>query len=106
MDNDFFEAATVGQFELSKKKIHISFRKTGPRSLTIIEGLDEDLDLELISKAMKKEFSCACTVQKNKEGNEIIQIQGNKVDEARKWLVKVEILTQREAEERIHVHGF
>ncbi len=106
MNNEFFEAATTGQFELSKKAIHISFRKTGPRSLTIIEGLDKDLDLHLISKAMKKEFSCACTVQMNKNEEEIIQIQGNKVDDVRKWLVTVEILTQREAEERIHVHGY
>ena len=106
MDKELFESVASPQFELSKRKIHISFRKTGPRSLTIIEGLDEDLDLNKISKAMKKEFSCACTVQKNKDDEEIIQIQGNKVDDVRKWLVKVEILTQREAEDRIHVHGY
>lgn len=99
-DNDF------GINEVQKSKIHIRFQKIGPRSITIVEGLDDDLDLKRISKAMKKAFSCAATVLTDEEQNELIQLQGDKRSEVKSWLVDQEILTVQEAKERIVIHGF
>ncbi len=88
-----------------KEKIHIRYHKQGPRALTIIQGLDSDLDQNRIAKAMKKVFSCATTVQKDKDGKEIIQLQGDHRLDVRSWLIEQEILTTKEADERITMHG-
>ena len=91
--------------EIQKGKIHLRFTKTGPRAITVIQGLDEDLDQHRIAKAMKKKFSCATTVHKDKEGSEIIQLQGDQRFAIRDWLIKKQILTQKESDERIILHG-
>jgi translation initiation factor 1 len=90
---------------LQKRKIHIRFQKTGPRSITLIEGLDEDLDQHRIAKAMKKAFSCSASIQKDEDGNEVIQLQGDQRDAVKSWLVEQEILTEKEAKERLVMHG-
>jgi translation initiation factor 1 len=102
LDNQF-ESPTL---EIQKGKIHLRFTKTGPRAITVIQGLDEDLDQQRIAKAMKKKFNCATTVQKDKDGSEIIQLQGDQRLAIREWLVKKQILTKKESEERLVLHGF
>jgi translation initiation factor 1 len=92
--------------EMPKGKIHLRFTKTGPRAVTVIQGLDEDLDQHRIAKAMKKKFNCATTVQKDKDGSEIIQLQGDQRIAIRQWLVRKQILTQKESDERLVLHGF
>jgi translation initiation factor SUI1 len=88
-----------------QKKIHLRYVKTGPRAITIVEGLDFDLDLVRIAQAMKKKFNCAASIQTDKFGNEVIQLQGNHVANVRGWLVQEEVLTKKEAEERVVTHG-
>jgi translation initiation factor 1 len=100
-----FNNNIVGQLDIHKRKIHIRFQISGSRSITIIEGLDDDLDLIRISKNMKKSFSCAATVLKDTEENEIIQLQGDQRDNVKKWLLKQEVITEAEAKERIVIHG-
>jgi len=90
---------------VEKGKIHIRFQKIGPRALTIIEGLDEDLDQRRIAKAMAKGFSCSTSVHQDKDGNDIIQLQGDQRENIIEWLVVQEILTEQEKKERIVVHG-
>lgn len=90
---------------LQKGKIHVRFQKTGPRSITLIEGLDEDLDQNRIARAMKKAFSCSASIQKDEEGNEVIQLQGDQRDAVKSWLVEQEVLTEKEAKERLVMHG-
>jgi translation initiation factor 1 len=89
-----------------KEKIHVRISQQGRRFLTTIEGLDDDLDQNRIAKHMAKAFSCACTVQKDKEGNEIIQIQGDHRLAVRDWLVMQEVITSKEAKERLVLHGY
>ena len=91
--------------EIHKGKIHLRFTKQGPRAITVIQGLDDDLDQHRIAKAMKKKFSCATTVHKDKDGAEIIQLQGDQRFAIRDWLIKREIVTRKEAEERLILHG-
>lgn len=105
IENELFMPAKSLETSINAKKIHIRYVKTGPRAITIIEGLDDDLDLERIAKHMKKKFNCAASIQKDRGGNDIIQLQGNQVDNVKKWLVKKEIIGKKEAEERIVAHG-
>jgi translation initiation factor SUI1 len=90
--------------ELFKRsaKIHIWFhRQSRHRATTTIEALDDDLDLERICRYMRRSFSCnGCVLDENK-----IQLQGDQRDAVRTWLVQEEVLTEKEAKERIVVHG-
>jgi len=86
-------------------KIHIRTQQMGRRWITLIEGLDDDLDLDRIAKAIQKTLYCAASVDKNTEGEEIIKMQGNQRDLVSKWLVTNEVLTEKEAAERLVVHG-
>jgi len=95
-----------GELGIQKKKIHIRFQKTGPRSITLVEGLDDDLDMKRISRAMKKSFNCAASLHLDKEGNEVIKLQGDHRQNVRDWLLTQEILTEKEANERLFMHGF
>jgi translation initiation factor 1 len=90
-----------------KGKIHVRFQKNGPRSITLIEGLDDDLDLKRISKAMKKGFNCASSVHVDEKTQEsYIKLQGDHRDNIREWLLKEKIVEAAEAKERIIVHGY
>jgi translation initiation factor 1 len=91
---------------LSKEKIHIRLQDQKNRKLTIIEGLDKDLDQERIAKAMKRVFSCSTKVNKDTLGNEVIVLQGDQRLNVRQWLLAQEILTQQEVKERLVLHGF
>jgi len=90
---------------VEKGKIHIRYQKIGPRALTIIEGLDDDLDQKRIAKAMAKGFSCSTSVHQNKQGNDVIQLQGDQREIIIEWLLANEILTEKEKKERVIVHG-
>ena len=90
---------------VEKGKIHIRYQKIGPRALTIVEGLDDDLDQRRIAKAMAKSFSCSTSVHKNKAGDDIIQLQGDQREFVVEWLIIQEILTEKEKKERVIVHG-
>jgi translation initiation factor SUI1 len=89
-----------------KGPIHVRYHKQGSRALTLIEGLDHDLDQVRIAKAMKKAFSCSSTVQKDKGGNDLIQLQGDQRKTVKDWLLAQEILTAKEATERLVLHGY
>lgn len=90
-----------------KGKVHIRFQKTGPRSITIIEGLEEDLDLKRMAKAMKKGFNCASSVHVDeKTKGSYIKLQGDHRDNIREWLLQEKIVEASEAKERIIIHGY
>ena len=91
--------------EVQKQKVHIRFQKTGPRSITIVEGLEDDLDIKRIARAFKKSFNCASSIHIDKAGNEVIKLQGNHLHDVRDWLIQQEIITQKEASDRIVIHG-
>lgn len=91
--------------EVQKQKVHIRFQKTGPRSITIVEGLEDDLDIKRIARAFKKSFNCASSIHIDKAGNEVIKLQGNHIHDVRDWLIQQEIITQKDASDRIVIHG-
>ena len=91
--------------DLIQTKIHLRLATQGKKCITIIEGLDDDLDLVRISRAMKRTLNCAATVKMDHNNNEIIQLQGDHRDTISAWLVEAEILTATEATDRVVVHG-
>ena len=95
----------TSELDVQKSKIDIRFQKMGPRSITLIEGLDDDLDLRRISKAMKKQFNCAASIHKDKDEKEIIKLQGDHRQSVRDWIISQGILTETEADQRIMMHG-
>jgi len=86
-------------------KIHIRSQQMGSKWITMIEDLDEDLDLKRIARYMKRSLNCAVAVCKDTDGKEYIKIQGNKKQDAGNWLVANEVLTEKEARERLVLHG-
>jgi len=81
-------------------KIHIRVQQMGKKWITTIDGLDDDLDLKRIARSMKKTLHCAITVTDN-----IVQLQGDHRDAVCEWLVTNEVLNEKEAKERLLVHG-
>ena len=86
-------------------KIHIRVQQQGKRWITTIDGLDDDLDIQRIARAMKKTLHCSIIVTHNKDDEEIVQLQGDHRDDVRSWLIANEVLTEKEAKERLLVHG-
>jgi translation initiation factor SUI1 len=88
------------------QKVHIWTKQMGKKWITTIEDLDEDLDLVKISKYMKRSLNCAVdVVEDEKTGKEVIKIQGNHRDEVAAWIVDNEVMTEKEAKERLVKHG-
>jgi len=105
MDFNLDPFKNTSELDVQKSKIDIRFQKMGPRSITLIEGLDDDLDLRRISKAMKKQFNCAASIHKDKDEKEIIKLQGDHRQSVRDWIISQGILTETEADQRIMMHG-
>jgi translation initiation factor 1 len=91
---------------VSEKKIHLrTQQRNGKKCITTIQGLDDDLDIKRIAKAMRKQFNCNGTIEEHEQYGEIIQLQGDQRDNVIEWLIEQEILTKQEAEDRIVKHG-
>lgn len=93
--------------DLVKSKIHLRIQqRNGKKSITTCEGLEDDLDIKRICKAMRKQFNCNGNITEVKEtGNEVIQLQGDQRENIRNWLLEQEIIIKSESS-RIVVHGF
>lgn len=100
-DFDFKSTAVV------KNKYHIRLQqRNGKKCITSLDGLEEDLDLKRICKAMRTAFSCnGCVTMKEDEDTGIIQLQGDQRENVKKWLLDQQIILKTEAD-RIVVHGF
>lgn len=90
-----------------KQKLHIRVQqRNGKKSITTVEGFDDDLDVKRICKAMRKVFSCNGNVVEDKEkGMDILQLQGDQRDNVKEWVLAQQIISKSEAD-RIVVHGF
>ena len=86
-------------------KIHIRTQQMGRKWITIVEDLDPDLDFKRIARAMKKTLHCSVTVITNTHDQEIIQLQGDQREQLREWLIANDVLTEKDADERLVIHG-
>lgn len=101
--NDPFSSQAGG---FSKGKIHVRIQqRNGRKCITTIQGLEDDLDLKRICKAMKRSFNCNGSIANDEEKGEVIQLQGDQRDNSKEWLLAQEIILPAEAD-RIVIHGF
>ena len=91
--------------EIRSQKIHIRVQQMGKKWITTIDGMDDDLDLKRIARAMKKSLHCSVSVSTTRDDVEIIQLQGDQREYLREWLVVNEVLGEKEAAERLMIHG-
>ena len=69
-----FEEAEGAQ----KDKVHLrTQQRNGRKSITTVVGLSDDLDLKMITKALKKKFSCTGTVIKDPSYGKLIKLSGD-----------------------------
>lgn len=93
--------------EIGASKIHIRVQqRNGRKCITTLQGLDTDLDIKRIGKAMKKHFNCNGNLVEDPDQGEILQFQGDQRENIRAWLLAQGILTATEATERLVTHGF
>ena len=92
---------------IGASKIHIRVQqRNGRKCITTLQGLDNDLDIKRIGKAMKKHFNCNGNLIEDPDKGDILQFQGDQRENSRDWLLAQEILTSSEAAERLVTHGF
>ncbi len=88
-----------------QNKIHIRMQqRNGKKCITTVSNLEDDLDLPRICKALKKLFECGGSVETDRLGHDVIQLQGDHRIRIKAWLIKQEIVAKSEAE-RIIIHG-
>jgi len=92
---------------VTKNKYHIRVQqRNGRKCITTLDGLEEDLDLKRICKAMREAFSCnGNVIMKEDEETGVIQLQGDQRENIKQWLLDMEIILKNEVD-RIVVHGF
>lgn len=92
---------------LTKNKYHIRVQqRNGRKCITTLDGLEEDLDLKRICKAMREAFSCnGNVIMKEGEEEGVIQLQGDQRENIKQWLLEQEIILKSEVD-RIVIHGF
>lgn len=106
-NDNLFEDEDIGATSsLAQSTVHIRcFQRTSRKYVTTIEGLDEDLSLRKIAKYMRKTFHCQADVFRVEQDGikmKIIKLQGDQRDNAKKFLVEENIISEK----RIKVHGF
>jgi translation initiation factor 1 len=85
--NDIEFGDSSPSLETHKKKCFIAIQQRNARkNITIVYGLDDDLDVPRIMKAMKKEFACNGSVKNHDKFGEVIQLQGDKRNDVCAWL--------------------
>jgi len=104
--NTFSELDPFTNADQQRGKVHIRIQlRNGRKCITTIQGLDEDLDLKRICKAMKKSFNTNGSIIEDKEMGEVIQLQGDQRQNSKEWLIEQQIIGQHE-EDRVVIHGF
>uniref|UniRef100_A0A6U4M8A9 SUI1 domain-containing protein n=1 Tax=Hemiselmis andersenii TaxID=464988 RepID=A0A6U4M8A9_HEMAN len=103
----FADAASsdkTGGSTFTQGVVHIRIQqRNGRKSITTVTGLNQQLDLKKILKAIKKEHCCNGTVLKDEETKEeVLQFQGDQREAVRSFLVKEEIADK----ESVKLHGF
>lgn len=110
MDNIVFNQRNVFDEEDDKKSnetqhsiVHIRVQqRSGTKSITIVEGLAEDLDIHKILKALRKTLQTNGTIIKDNDFGEIIKLQGDQRRAVANFLSTYHICLPSE----IKIHGF
>ena len=86
------------------KLIHIRiYQRNGRKSITTIEGINDDLDFKKIIKYMKRNFKCNGKVIIDNTLGNIIQLQGDQRYIVKNFLLDMCIVSDKKY---IRIHGF
>lgn len=84
-------------------KVHINIQqRNGRKFISIIQGLDQNLDIKKLLKAFKKNFNCNGSIVIGDNSNKIIQLSGDQRINIKKFLTENEIYNDNQ----IQLHGF
>ncbi len=101
-----FSEFNFASSSLAKNKYHVRVQqRNGRKCITTLDGLEDDLDLKRICRAMRNAFSCNGNVTKKEDDTEVIQLQGDQRENIKLWLLEQEIILKNESD-RIVIHGF
>jgi len=82
--------------------IHIRVQqRNGRKCITTIQGLNQDLDMKKIVKAIKKAHSCNGTIVEDEDMGQVLQFQGDQRDAVANFLIENELCDK----ESIKKHG-
>lgn len=96
--NDFEEHTNIN----CNDQIHIRQQmRNGKKCITIVEGLNENLDLKNLLKTLRKKLSTNGSITKDEDDKPIIQLQGNMKRLVSEFLIENNICT----ETQIKIHG-
>lgn len=89
----------------SDRKIHLRIQKRNARkAVTTVDGLEQydEVDFPKLLKRFRKMLSCNGSIQKNRDGGQVIQVQGDQRKEIAEYLeAKYGI-----KKENIKIHGY
>jgi len=84
----------------SNLKIHLRIQQRNARkSITIVEGLPEGINLKKLLKALRKQFCCNGNINAEKH---VMQLQGDQRDNVSQFLIENKLASQ----DNIVMHGF
>ncbi len=91
------------QLTISKQKYHVRVQqRNGKKCITLLEGIEDDLDAKRICKSMQKTFNCNGNVKKDFYDRDVIQLQGDQRENVKKWLIEQQVADIT----IIVIHGF
>ena len=77
-EKDAFAEADQAAGAGTGNKVHIRVQQRNRKKCVLtIQGLDDDLDLKKICKAMRKNLQCNGAIVQDKEFGDVIQLQGD-----------------------------
>ncbi len=76
-------------------------QRNGRKCITTIQGLADDLDIQKITRALKRTFQCNGSVLNDEEQGEVIQLSGDQRNNVREFFVDQEVCH----EDEIVIHG-
>mmetsp|Transcript_4298 Transcript_4298/g.4957 ORF Transcript_4298/g.4957 Transcript_4298/m.4957 type:complete len:115 (+) Transcript_4298:122-466(+) len=84
--------------------IHVRVQqRNGRKSLTTVQGIDQNFDYKKVVKEFKKKFCCNGTVVDDTELGKVIQLQGDQRKNVQTFLVTEGIVKNKDL---IKIHGF
>ena len=75
---------------IDNRKIHIRYQQRNKRKgMTLIEGLDNNIDLKGFVKEIKKKYGCAGTIKQDDDDKIIVQFQGDHRNDIKDVLIEM-----------------
>lgn len=102
-EKDAFAEADQAAGAGTGNKVHIRVQQRNRRKCVLtIQGLDEDLDLKKICKALRKNLQCNGAIVKDKEFGDVVQLQGDHRTKVGLFLCDQQIIRK----DQLIIHGF